>query len=537
MAVAPGSQPDEPLHAYLRKHARQTPHKPACIWYGRELTYGELDRASDALAARLQELGVKQGDPVVLYLQNCPQYVISHFAIQKIGAIVCPCSPLNKMHELEYLLNDLGAQVIVAAENLLSIIEGVWRKTQLRHALVTTYAELLPSEPAYDVPGELTLNEPRPDTSIPTEDLMAATRQERTPTPVAIELDDVALITYTSGSTGMPKGAMLTYGNALRKSAATVQASGIAGDDVVLAVAPMYHIAGMIMGINVPIFIGATTVLMYRFEAVATLQAVARYRVSWWYSMAPMNVAAIQAMKAHPYDLSSLRTNLVTSFGVTFDERLANEWKTITPQCVSCEAAYGLSETHTIDTCMPRGDIRWGTHGKAVEGNEIRIVDPDTGRECEPEESGEITIRGIGNFAGYWNKPEATASALRGGWLHTGDVGRMDRDGYLTFMGRFKEMIKVSGYSVFPEEVESILVKHPAILQAAATALSHPEKGEVVKAHIVLKPNASLSEQELVDWAKENMAAYKVPREIEFLNALPTTGAGKVLRRMLKNAH
>jgi long-chain acyl-CoA synthetase len=227
--------------------------------------------------------------------------------------------------------------------------------------------------------------------------------------------------------------------------------------------------------------------------------------------------------------------NPVTSFGIAFTEPLAQQWQSLAQNCKSFEAAYGLSETHTVDTYMPSTAIRWGTHGKPIPGNEIRILDPETGEPVPTGQSGEIVLRSIGNFKGYWRNPEATAKTLRQGWVHTGDMGHMDAQGYLTFTGRFKEMIKVSGYAVFPEEVESILIKHPAVAQAAVIGIPDPSKGEVIRAFIVKKSGQDLQAQTLIDWARENMSSYKAPREVRFIDALPATGAGKVLRRLLKD--
>jgi long-chain acyl-CoA synthetase len=227
--------------------------------------------------------------------------------------------------------------------------------------------------------------------------------------------------------------------------------------------------------------------------------------------------------------------NPVTSFGVTLTEALARQWQALAPNCQSFEAAYGLSETHTVDTYMPPDAVRWGTQGKAIPGNEIRILDADSGRVCARGEIGEIVMRSAGVFKGYGNQPEATAQTLRGGWVYTGDMGKLDADGYLSFIGRFKEMIKVSGYSVFPEEVESILIKHPAIAQAAVIGVPDPDKGEVVKAFVVLKADQHVSSADIVSWARDNMTTYKAPRDVQLIAALPATGAGKVLRRLLKD--
>ena len=531
------TNPDQPLHEHLRQHARSRPDRIALIWYGATLTWADLDRASDAFAARLQALGVQKGEPVVLFLNNCPQYLVAHYGIQKIGAIVCPSGPLNKAHELGYQVGDLKARVIVAASDLLPVVDQVRAGSTLAHVFAVHYADGLPDAPTIDLPAELTAARQAPR-AVPAgcEDFEAVTRQDARPAPVDLSLDDVALMTYTSGTTGLPKGAMLSFGNALFKTTVTAQSAEIGADDVALSVAPLYHIAGMLMGVNVPVLAGATQVLLFRFDAAAVLQAIDRYKVTHWYSIAPMNLACMQVPGAERYDLKSLRRNPVTSFGITFTKALAQKWQAFAGgACISCEAAYGLSETHTMDTGMPFDAIRWGTHGKPMPGVTIRIIDPDTGAEQPAGELGEITLMSPGNFKGYWNKPEATKATLQNGWVHTGDMGKLDAEGYLTFIGRNKEMIKVSGYSVFPEEVETILIKHPAVAQAAVIGVPDAQKGEVVKAFIVTKPGAALEADALIAWCRENMAPYKAPRLVSFIAALPTTGAGKVLRRLLKD--
>lgn len=526
----------QPLHEFLRQHAREQPDKAACLWYGRPVPYAELDRASDAFAARLAQLGVGKGAPVVLFMNNCPQYLMAHYGIQKRGAIVCPCSPLFKQHELQYQLADLQARAIVIADDLLPVLDQVRSQTAVEHVFVVRHADLLPEAPTVDVLPEL-LAMKRATRAIPSgcEDFLAVTRSGAAAPPVTIDMDDVALMTYTSGTTGLPKGAMLTYGNALFKSAAAADGSGLQSSDVLMAVAPLYHIAGMVAGVNVPVLKGATSVLFYRFDPVATLQAIERHRVTSWYSIAPMNVACMQVPGAKEYDLSSLRINSVTSFGITFTESLAMQWREHAPNCQSFESGYGLSETHTVDTCMPPHAIRWGTNGIPIPGNELRILDPDTGSAVPTGQQGEIVLRSAGVFKGYWNNAEGTARTLRNGWVHTGDMGFLDADGYLTFTGRIKEMIKVSGYPVFPEQVEGILVKHPAVAQAAVIGVPDATKGEVVRAFIVRKPGQEIDADSLMAWARDNMSAYKVPRELRFVDQLPTTGAGKVLRRLLRD--
>ena len=522
-----------PLHDVLRSNAERIGHQTAYIWYGQRITWLQLQATSDALAARLQELGVRKGEPVALFMNNCPQYIVAHYAIQKMGAVVCPCGPLNKAHELDYQLNDLKARTIIAADNLLPIVQQVQATTALEHVLAVRYTDWLPEQPELPLPPELqTSVQPLP---AGVESVWNIMHSGALPKPVEVQIDDVALMTYTSGTTGLPKGAMLSYRSAAYKTAAAAATNAIRAQDVLLAVAPLYHIAGMSMGVNMPVQSGATCVLLFRFDPVAVAQALERYRVTWWYSVAPMNVAMMQLPDAAQRDWSSLRLNTVTSFGITYTEALAQQWRRFTPNCISCEAAYGLSETHTIDTSMPFDAIRWGSHGKPVPGNEIAVVDPETGAPVQTGELGEIIVRGPGNFLGYWNKPEATEKTLRNGWVYTGDMGKLDADGYLTFVGRFKEMIKVSGYSVFPEEVETLLIKHPAVAQAAVIAMPDAAKGEAVRAFLVLRPNQTLTIEDLVQWCRANMANYKVPRDVRFIDALPATGAGKVLRRLLRD--
>ncbi|MBB1652515.1 MAG: AMP-binding protein [Delftia acidovorans] len=527
-------QQEKPLHEYLRQHARQQPEKAAFVWYGTAISYGQLDAMSDTFAAQLHKLGVVKGDRVALFMQNCPQYVIAHMGIQKLGAVVGPCSPLFKGHELEYQLSDLGAKVIVAADVLYDTVQAARPKSAIEHVFLTHYADLLPQQPTINVPDEI--RTPKRRIAGTTDFLDSLAEPLPAPDTGALDMDDVVLMTYTSGTTGLPKGAMLTYRNALFKTHAAADNNPVRNDDTMLAVAPLNHIAGMLIGMNVTIYTGISCVLLYRFDPVQVLQALEGYRVTWWYSVASMNAAVLQVDHAADYDLSALRINPCTSFGVTINEALAQQWRGLAPHCQLFEVTYGMSETHTWDTSMPVDAIKWGAHGIPVAGVECRVIDASTGDDMPTGEVGEVIVRSQGNFKGYWNKPEATASTLRNGWVHTGDMGKLDVDGYLTFTGRFKEMIKVSGYSVFPEEVESIVVKHPAVAQVAVIGIDDPLKGQVVKAVVVLrKGGTAVGAQQLIDWCREQMSAYKVPREIEFREALPTTGTGKVLRRLLKD--
>ncbi len=538
----------KPLHDYLRQRARETPHKTAIVWYGRRIGFGELDALSDRFAQCLHERGVGQGDVVVLCLQNCPQFLVAHLGAQKLGAIVSACHPNAKAYELDHQVRELGAVVLVAGDELMPVVQEAGVAPRLRQVYAVDYGRLLPRVIAIDVPNEVRLpgerRPARPDWAQDFDDALDACG------PLAlrplIDLDDVALMAYTSGSTGLPKGAMLSHEAALYKTAVSADAFGLRAQDVMLADTALHHIAGLITGLALPLYTGATLVLLNRYDATAVLQAIEHCGVSWWYTMAPGLPSAMAADEAASYDLGSLHTTVATSFGVQLTETLAAQWSRFANGCLVYEAGYGLSESHTCDTIMPREAIRWGTNGKPAPGVELRIVDPDSGVDLPAGQRGEILLRQPVRFKGYWNRPEATAEFLRDGWMRTGDIGVVDEDGYLSFVGRRKEMIKVWSHSVVPEEVEAILATHPDVLQVAVVGCPDPNRGEALCAHVVLRPavaaqargqgGARLLQERIIAWCQQHMAHYKVPRSVVVRDALPTTEAGKVLRRLLREA-
>jgi len=521
------------LHEVIDAHARTTPNQAAIIWYGREIGYGELAQLIDGCSRLLASRGVAQGDRVALYMQNCPQYIVAHFAIQKLGAIVCPCSPLFREHELAYQLGDLKPKAVIAADELHPTVQAVAAQTPIGEVLLVHYADLLPPEPTYPVPEALHAVR----AIDPEQDLLARLSQAHpAPAPVAIGLDDVAMLIYTSGTTGRPKGAMLSHRNVLFKTEGTVRFMGIRASDVHLAIPPLYHISGMLCGFDIPLFSGGAIVLHYRFEPGAALSSIERHRVTYWKSIAPMLVAAMKHEGPRRFDLTSLRITTATSFGVRATPQMSKDWAAFSGGCEVSESGYGLTETHTFDAVMPRDAARWGAAGKLLPGVRCRIVNPATGRHLPFGEQGEILLHSPGNFLGYWGQPEKTRETLRDGWVHTGDIGTLDAEGYLTWLGRFKELIKVSGYSVFPEDVEVLLMKHPGVERAAVLGMPDPTKGEVVHAFAVPRAGspAAFDEQALIAWCRQNMAAYKVPRRVRFRDALPMTPSGKVIRGELR---
>lgn len=523
-----------PLHEYLRKRAKEAPDRAAIIFYGREISYRELDEASDRFAGYLLAHGVKKGDRVGIFMGNCPQYTIVHFGTQKLGGIVCPCSPLFKEMELEHELNDAGIEILVAWDLLMPVVNKAVGQTRLRKVVTTNLSDYLPSNPSIKIPAAAAV----PKQPVPgTDDFLEAISNYATPLPeLNIDMkNDVGLIQYTGGTTGLPKGAMLSHYAALFKTAVVKHVADMNEKTVCLVTMPIFHIAGMVAGMNSSIYAGATQIQLAVFEPQAAMEAIDKYQASYWYSAVPMNVAIMNHPDAANYNFNSLKLCLTSSFGIALTEEISRRWCEFTGGGLLIEGAYGLSETHTADTYVPRSKVKYGTMGIPTFETECKIVDlKDRSREVPLGEAGELALKNPAVFKGYWNKPEETAQTLIDGWVYTGDVCKFDEDGFLYMLGRVKEMIKVSGFSVYPEEVEQYLNRYPGIAQSAVIGVPDKDKGEVVKAFICLTPGQTVAAEEIIDWALKNMSPYKAPVYIEFRDSLPLLGTGKILRRALR---
>ncbi|MBU1195587.1 MAG: AMP-binding protein [Proteobacteria bacterium] len=531
------SEGEKPIFEYLRLHARRTPDKAAIINYGTTITYKELDDASDAFAAYLIEIGLQKGDRVGLFLGNCPQYIIAHFGIQKMGGIVCPCSPLFKKMELSYEVNNAQMKCLLTLDIFWPVVGEALKEMPTLVSIVTTnFNDYLPEKPQVQIMDYM---------KIPKQEIAGTTAFSEIilnyagASVPAVEIDlheDIALFEYTGGTSGLPKGAMLSHYAHLYKPSAANMIMGINSESRVLTTMPFFNIAGMLFLVG-PVLQGATNILLTQFDPLSVLQAIDRYKATQWYSAVPMNLAVMNHPDAGKYDLTSLKLNMCTSFVVSLNEQISKQWQAFTNGCLLLEGAYGLSETHTLDTFCPRHKIKYGSMGIPGFEEEFKIVDfEDNTRELAIGQTGEIVLRNPGCMKGYWNNPEQTASTLVDGWVHTGDVGKFDEDGYLYWLGRHKEMIKVSGFSVFPEEVESLINQHPAVLENAVIPIPDAKKGEVIKTFIVLKPDLDLQvePEDIIKWAKENMSSHKVPVYVEFRVELPKQGV-KLLRRILRD--
>lgn len=534
----------KPLFDYLRDNARAFPDRTAIVFYGREVTYGELDRMSEQFAHYLIETGFHKGDRIALFMPSCPQYHIAHYGICKMGGVIVPCSPLFKEWELAYQLRDTETRAIVSLDLLCPVVSAAAEECDLNTIVVTSLHDFLPAETTMNrAPMMAAPKATIPDT---TEMVDILSRYPTEPVSVEVGLDDPVQLQFTGGTTGLPKGAILTHGGKLFKTAALLSIKqgnrdflGVEGDvSTSLAVLPTFHIAGMLGAVDAMIAQGGTQVLMLMFDPVAAMQAIDRYKVDFFQAAVPMNVAIMGHPDRKQYDLSSLRLCLTTSFGIQLTDEIARQWQETTGGCLLAEAAYGLTETHTFDTFMPLNHpkIVPGCQGIPIPGQQIKIVSwEDRSKEVPVGEMGEIVIKNPAVFKGYWNKPEETRDTLVDGWVYTGDMGKFDDDGFLYFLGRKKEMIKVSGFSVFPEEVETFLLGHEAVEKVAVIGIPDPQKGEVIKAFVVPNPSYkdTISEAEIIAWAKEKISSYKVPRSVAFRDDLPMSGVGKVLRRVL----
>ena len=527
------------LTEYLRAWAKKQPEHPAVIFYGHTLTYADLDKQSDRFAALLMSKGVKKGDRVAVFMPNCPQFHIVFFGILKLGAVHVPVSPLSRAFELAYELNDTDAEVIVAQDQLIDTVNQVKGETKLREIIVTSLADVIPAAPTIPVPDSLRA----PRIAIPgATDLLPALAAmgDVTPLPPA-GLDDVAALNYTGGTTGMPKGCVHTQRDMVYTAAANY-GTGLTSNEnsVFLSFFPEFWIAGENLGLIFPLFSGATLVLLSRWDAVGVLAAIETYKVT----IMAMPVDGAVEMMDHPrfreFDLSSLSQVRVVSFVKKLNAGYRQRWKDLTGTILA-ESSWGMTETHTSNTFTTGfQDDNFDLNaqpifvGLPVPGAEFKVTDFETGELLPIGTEGEIRVRTPSLLKGYWNKPEATAECLVDGWLRTGDIGVIDPDGFIHFLGRRKEMLKVKGMSVFPPEIEALLGQHPAVLGSGVVGREDPGKGQVPVAFIQLKPEAigTVTPDEIQAWCKERMAVYKVP-EVRIIDALPMTATGKVKKQEL----
>ncbi|MBL8332562.1 MAG: long-chain fatty acid--CoA ligase [Rubrivivax sp.] len=529
----------------LEVTARRYPERTAYQFMGRAISWAEVHRQSEALAGWLQSQGVKRGDRVLLYLQNCPQWAVACHAILRADAVVVPVNPMNRVDELGHYITDPAARVAITSADLAPLLAQASQQLpealRLQSLLVTRYADVLPpaaevdpaERPAAAVFDWLYADPPLPTGAHRWPDALASGHR---PTPACAEPDDLCLLPYTSGTTGLPKGCMHTH----RTLMANIAGGGLWGqssaETVGLGVVPMFHITGLMYGVLVPAHLGSTTVLMARWDRELAARLIARHRVSHWTCIPTMVIDLLGSPEVERFDLSSLRR--LSGGGAAMPqavaERLQRDFGLVFAE------GYGLTETAAPTHSNPPERAKLQCLGIPIFGVDSRVVDPDTLREVPVGETGEIISHGPMVFQGYWGHPEATQAAFvefeGKRFFRTGDLGRMDEEGYFFITDRLKRMINASGYKVWPSEVELLLFKCPWVQEACVVAARDSYRGETVKAFVVLRDAArgQVEAQQIIDWAREHMAAYKVPRLVEFVDGLPKSGSGKVMWRLLQ---
>ncbi len=535
------------LYRNVEFSAARYPDKAALVFYDGITTYREFDEQIQRLAGYLQQdCGVARGDRVLLYMQNSPQFVIAYYAILRADAVVVPVNPMNMTEELRHYVSDADARVIIAPQDLYKQVQPLLVEGQaqamsqsdapgLRHAIVAAYSDYLPAETDLRVPAFV--SEPRQtidDAAVTLwTDALAAARQ---PGPLRTGPDDLAVMPYTSGTTGHPKGCMHTHRSVMYNTVAGTQWIGTPLDGVSLAVLPLFHVTGMQNGMNGTLFVGATVVLLPRWDRDAAAQLIQRYKVTGTQMIVTMVVDLLSNPRLGEYDLSSIQR--LSGGGAAMPEAIATKLKEVCN--LDYLEGYGMSETIAPTHINPLERPMKQCLGIPIFDTDARVVDPITLAELPPGEVGEIIVHGPQVMQGYWKNPSATESSFvtidGKRFLRTGDLARTDEHGYFYMVDRLKRMINASGFKVWPAEVEALMYAHPAIQEVCVIAAKDERRGETVKAVVVLKPafRGQVSEQEIVDWAHDHMAVYKSPRIVSFAESLPKSGAGKVMWRELQ---
>ena len=518
----------------FRSAVQRKPDHIAIKYFDATLTVAELDAQSTAFAAGLLANGFRAGDRLAVYLQNIPQFLVAMLGTWKAGGVMVSVNPMNRQRELDYMLKDSGATVLVCLESLYGqVAREVVPGTSVRTVITTSELEYQTrNDPRLfkDVVRE------RHDGTLDMLGLIAAHRGASVP-PVSLASGDVAFLTYTSGTTGVPKGAMNTHGNVVFNSQAYREWIDLSSDEVVLGVAPLFHITGLIAHITISFLLPATLVLAYRFEPGVMLDAIREHRPTFTVGAITVFIALSNTPGITPDDMASLHK--IYSGGAPIAPAIADAFKQRFGHQI--HNIYGLTETTSPSHGVPLYadtpvDPTSGalSVGVPIFNTVVQIIGED-GRELPPGEIGEIVTEGPQVVAGYWNKPEETQKSIPNGRLHTGDVGFMDANGWFYIVDRKKDMINASGYKVWPREVEDVLYGHPAVREAAVIGVPDEYRGESVKAFISLKPGTSTTTEEIIAFCKERMAAYKYPRQVEIVDELPKTVTGKILRRELRD--
>lgn len=531
----------------LETSARRYPGKPAILFFGRSFPYAEVQRQAERLAARLYALGVRKGDRVMLDMQNCPQLLVAHFAILRANAVVVPVNPMNRAEELKHYITDPDAKAAITTADLAAEIAAadaqLEPRQRLAHLIVTHFTDAFdPDAPeAGPMPAAwrdwLLTRHPLPPLASGAALAWTDALDNDLPLPpLDVGPDDLAVLPYTSGTTGHPKGCMHPHRSLMHNAMASATWGNATAESVTLLVVPMFHITGMVSLMHSNIYSGATLVMMPRWDREVAGRLISTCKVTTWTNIPTMVIDLLGSPNFDHYDLSSLA--YIGGGGAAMPQAVAQ--RLLDQFGLRYVEGYGLTETAAPSHSNPPDAPKQQCLGVPFMSCDARVVDPETLQELPPGEQGEIVVHGPMVFDGYWKRPEATEAAfmtLEGKrFFRTGDLGRCDADGYFFLTDRLKRMINASGFKVWPAEVEALMFRHPAIQEACVVAAHDSYRGETVKAVVVLRAGhqGQVSEQDIVAWCREHMAVYKVPRIVEFADALPKSGSGKVMWRLLQ---
>ena len=529
------SLPETNLFFNAEVSAARYPDKPFLVFYDTPVTFRQFKDEAERIAGFLQrECGVKKGDRVLLYMQNSPQFVLAYYGILRADAVVVPVNPMNMTEELRHYVSDTGATVAFAPQDLLGQIAPLLEEG-LKNIVVVTYSDYIRAQHDYPVPAFVSAPRQQFDSPglTPWSEMLARALR---PGPMTAGPNDLAVMPYTSGTTGYPKGCMHTHRSVMYNAVAGVQWVGTVPDSVLLSVLPFFHVTGMQGSMNSPLYAGSTLVLLPRWDRDVAARLIQRYRVNGVQLISAMVVDLVSNPRLGDYDLSSLTR--ISGGGAAMPEAIAQKLNDLLG--IPYVEGYGMSETMAATHQNPLNRPKKQCLGMPLYDVDSRIIDPVTLEEVPQGESGEIIVSAPQVMQGYWNNPRATQEAFieRDGkrFLRTGDIAMIDEDGYFFMVDRMKRMINASGFKVWPAEVEALMYHHPAIREACIIAAPDEKRGETVKAVVVLKEEyrGKVSEQDIMDWAHANMAAYKSPRIIEFREALPKSGSGKVMWREMQ---
>jgi long-chain acyl-CoA synthetase len=525
------------LSEYAKIHAQETPDKTVVNFYGKEMSWRQLDVMSNRLANAISDMGYKKGDRVAAFMQSCPQCYVFYLAALKLGLISVPIDPMHKELELEYALNDCGATLIMVLDQLYPIVNNVRDKCKIKDVIVTSYHDFMPDEPAFPLhPMMLPEKQTFPDTHN-YHDLIE--KYQPTTPDVKVGLSDDAWILYTGGTSGWPKGCLHTQRDSLIGGFGIFHLQLNANkEDILLIPVPHTHIYGISVGVAASFYGGYTVMVLTRWDAKAALEAIHKYKVTKIAWPMPCIASIINDPDLKKYDLNSLTTCNTIGFAIPFTRETAEKWYEITG-CRLDNWGYAIG-SENFNYCAygcgiddPFKDPGASGVGIPAPGSQIKITDFETREELPIGKTGNIVVKSPAGIRKYWNKPKETKENIADGWIYSGDIGRLGEDGLIYYYGRKRDVIKVSGYTLAPREVEVLGLQNPAIEKIAVIGLPHPKKGEIPKAFIELKPGSTTTEAELVQWFKDNIAAYKVPL-VEIRRSLPISNKGEVLKRKLK---